>query len=348
MIVNRSVLAFAATILSSSSLALALSSSDIPSDTPISALLASANAHLAKGETNDALTYYDVAITRDPQNYLTYFKRGATYLSLGRTAQATKDFDKVLSIKPNFEGALVQRARVRAKNGEWDAASQDFLAHGNSAEDLAQLEEAKGAAALAAIAEKEGKWEECVAQSGVAIMTANKLLPLRKTRANCRFQRGEVQEGMSDLKHVLQMQPGDIEPHMQIAAITFYGLSDMEHGMDQLRKCLHGDPESKPCKKLYRRQKTIDKQLAQVNKHFERKQYASAVKLLVLTKDDAGLIQEVRDDVKDLREAGTIPEHSPNDLVFRVVEMACEAYHEVILLLALSLSLLITPTVEKL
>ncbi|TVY21979.1 DnaJ subfamily C member 3-like protein [Lachnellula arida] len=328
MIVNLSALAFAATLLSSNSLVFALSSSDIPSDTPISSLLASANAHLAKGETNDALTYYDVAITRDPQNYLTYFKRGATYLSLGRTAQATKDFDKVLTIKPNFEGALVQRAKIRAKNGEWDAAVKDFTAHGNSAEDLSALEEAKGAAHLAVAAEKAGNWEECVSQSGVAIMVASKMLSLRKTRAHCRFQRGEVQEGMSDLKHVLQMQPGDIEPHLQIAAITFYGLADREHGMDQLRKCLHGDPDSKACKKLYRRQKTLDKQLTQVEKHLERRQYSSAIKLLLPQGEDVGLVQDVKDDVKELHEAGTIPDKAPNDLVSRVVEIVCEAYHE--------------------
>jgi DnaJ family protein C protein 3 len=330
MIVNLSALAFAATLLSSNSLVLALSSSDIPADTPISSLLASANAHLAKGETNDALTYYDIAISRDPQNYLTYFRRGATYLSLGRTNQATQDFNKVLTIKPNFEGALVQRAKIRAKHGEWDAAVEDFTAHGNSAEDLAALEEAKGAAHLAVAAERAGNWEECVSQSGVAIMVASKMLSLRKTRAHCRFERGEVQEGMSDLKHVLQMQPGDIDPHMQIAAITFYGLADMEHGMDQLRKCLHGDPDSKACKKAYRRQKTLDKQFTQVKKHIERRQYSSAVKLLLPQGEDVGLVQDVKDDVKELKEAGTIPQQSPNDLVARVVEIVCEAYHEVI------------------
>ena len=329
MIVKLSVLAFAATLLSSNSLVLALSSSDIPSDTPISSLLASANAHLAKGETNDALTYYDVAISRDPQNYLTYFKRGATYLSLGRTVQATQDFDKVLLIKPGFEGALVQRAKIRAKNGEWDAAKKDFQLHGNSASDLAELEEAKGAASLAFSAEKKGDWEECVAQSGVAILVASKMLSLRKTRAHCRFERGEVQEGMSDLKHVLQMHPGATEPHIQISAITFYGLADMEHGMDQLRKCLHSDPDSKKCKKMYRREKNLDKQMAQINKYFEKKQYASAVKLLLPTSEDLGLVQEVKDDVKQLREDGTIPEKSPNDLVTKAVEMVCEAFHEV-------------------
>lgn len=329
MIVNLSVLAFAATLLSSNSLVIALTPSDIPPDTPISSLLDSANAHLAKGETNDALTYYDVAISRDPQNYLTYFKRATTYLSLGRTTHAIQDFDKVLAIKPGFHGALQQRARIKAKGGEWDAARKDYKTHGKSAEDLAQLQEAEGAAKLAFAAENSGDWEECVAQSGVAIMVASRMLSLRKTRAHCRFERGEVLEGMSDLKHVLHMQAGQTEPHLQISAITFYALADLEHGMEQLRKCLHSDPDSKSCKKLYRREKTLDKQLTQVGKFLEKKQYASAVKLLLPSDEDVGLAQEVKDDVKELREAGSIPQNAPNDLVTRVVEMVCEAYHEV-------------------
>ncbi|KAG9231432.1 hypothetical protein BJ875DRAFT_382963 [Amylocarpus encephaloides] len=328
MIVNLSVLAFAASLLSSNSLVSAILSSEIPADTPINALLASANAHLAKGETSNALTYYDVAISRDPRNYLSYFKRGATYLSLGRLAQATRDFDQVLTIKPDFEGALKQRARIRAKTGEWDLAAKDFSAHGNSAEELSGLEEAKGATSLAFAAEKAGNWEECVSQAGVGIMTASKMLALRKTRANCRFQRGEVQEGMGDLKHILQMQPGDTEPHIRIAAISYYALADAERGMDQLRKCLHGDPDSKSCKKLYRRQKNLEKAFAQVNKNFERNQYASSLKVLLPHGEDTGLVQDIKDDVKDLREDGTIPQNAPNQLVGRVVEMVCEAYYE--------------------
>src|ERR1700722_4891174 len=165
MIIQLSVLAFAASLLSSHSLVLALSASDIPSDVPISSLLSSANAHLANGETNDALTYYDVAISRDPNNYLTYFKRGATYLSLGRTAQAQEDFDKVLAIKPGFEGALLQRAKIKSKNGDWDAAKKDYKAAENAVgTEVAELEEAQGAAALAVDAEKKGNWEDCVTQ----------------------------------------------------------------------------------------------------------------------------------------------------------------------------------------
>lgn len=330
MIIQFSALTFAASLLSSHSLVLALSASDIPSDIPISSLLSSANAHLANGKTNDALTYYDVAISRDPNNYLTYFKRGATYLSLGRTAQAQEDFDKVLSIKPGFEGALLQRAKIKSKNGEWDAAKKDYAAAGKaSGIEIGELEEAQGAAALAVDAAQKENWEDCVAQAGVAIMVASRHLSLRQLRARCRFERGEVQEGISDLAHVLQMQPGLTDPYLQISSILFYSLMDTERGMAQIRKCLHSDPDSKSCKKLHRREKAIEKDLSKVNKFFEKKQYSSAVKLLVQSGEEQGLIQEVKDDVEELRKSGTLPAKAPNNMAAKVVEMACEAYSEV-------------------
>jgi len=155
MFFHFSLLALAANLLVSDSLVFALSASDIPSDIPVSSLLSTAKGLLAKGETNDALTYYDAAISRDPSNYLTYFKRGATYLSLGRNAQALSDFDKVLSIKPGFEGAHLQRARIKSKSGDWDAAKRDYILAGtNAGTELAEMVEAQGAGRLAADAEK--------------------------------------------------------------------------------------------------------------------------------------------------------------------------------------------------
>lgn len=38
----------------------------------------------------------------DPDNYLTYFKRGTVYLALGKAKFALLDFGKVLELKPDF------------------------------------------------------------------------------------------------------------------------------------------------------------------------------------------------------------------------------------------------------
>ena len=316
--------------LFTSTLISCLSPSNIPPDTPIASLVSSAKANLASGNANDALTYFDVAISRDPKNYLTIFQRGATYLSLGKNAQASRDFDKVLAIRPGFEGALIQRAKIKSKNGDWNGARQDFLMAGkkNGAE-IAQLEEAQGAASLASDAEKASNWEGCISNAGVAILVASTSLSLRQLRARCRFERGEVLEGVSDLAHVIQISPESIEPHIQMSSMLFYSVGDIDKALTQIRRCLHSDPDSKACSRLYRREKQIDKTLKNISTLKEKRQFNSAVKLLVGTGSETGLIQDVKDDVGLAKEAGHIHRNSPNDLYSNLIDTTCELYTEV-------------------
>lgn len=325
-----SLLALGVRLLLTSSLVFGISPSDIPVDTPIASLISSAKNHLAQGNANDALTYFDVAAARDPNNYLTFFQRGATYLSLGRNAQASQDFDKVLSIRPGFEKALIQRAKIKSKNADWAAARQDYEAAGKlESAELSQLEEAEQAAYLAFDSERAGDWEGCIGQAGTAIMVAGTALNLRQLRARCRFERGEVLEGTSDLAHVLQIAPESVEPHLQISSMMFYSVGDMDKGLTQIRKCLHSDPENKACSKMYRREKQIDKTMKQVNTLKDRRQFNSAAKLLVGTGEEAGLIRDVKEEISLEKEAGHIHKNSPDDLYGNLVEMACEFYTEV-------------------
>ena len=330
MILRITSLAFRALCLSSVPFATALSASDIPADTPVSQLIASANANLAQGNAHDALTYFDIAVSRDPSNYLTIFKRGATYLSLGRNGQARRDFDQVLQLKPGFEGALTQRAKIQSRNADWEGARKDYLAAlKKDSEEMAQLDEAEGAAKLAADAEKAGDWETCVAQAGTAIFVASTSLDLRHRRARCRFEKGEIMEGISDLNHVLQINSASIEPHLQISAMTFYSLGETEKGTSAISKCLHNDPDNKACSKLRKSEKAIDRTLKKFYQFIEKRQYASAVKLLVPQgESEPGLLQEVKDDVKTFREAGYIHPKASDGLYGNLVEKTCEAYTE--------------------
>ncbi|KAI2634503.1 DnaJ domain-containing protein [Xylaria nigripes] len=330
MIVPLSTLAFAASILSTSGLVNALSPSDIPSDTPISSLLSSAQTHMAKGETTEALMYYDAAIARDPSDYLTLFKRATTYLSLGRTSQATSDFNTVLQLRPGFEGAHLQLGKLKAKTADWDGAVEEYRLAKQSASDseFEHLLEAQNAAKLAEAAAASGNWEDCVTHAGEAIFVANRASQLRELRSRCRFERGEVEEGMSDLQHLLQIRPGDTTPHLKVSATTFYGLGDTNQGLAHIRKCLHSDPDSKSCKKLMKQEKNVEKTWARVTKALEKKQPISAVKLLVPSGEDKGLIDEVKEQINELKKDGIIPEKAPNALLLLLVEAACQAYYE--------------------
>lgn len=175
---------------------------DLPDPSlPVSSLIASANALLAQGDMHGALDHFDAAIKKDPSNYLTIFKRGATYLSLGKSSQASADFDAVLSLKPDFEAALLQRAKLHARSGDWDAARRDYRAAGR-VEEVVELEAAEKAVVGATEAEKVGDWETCVQDAGTAIMVAQGMASLRSLRARCRLARGEVHEAVGDLTYV--------------------------------------------------------------------------------------------------------------------------------------------------
>ncbi|SMY28819.1 unnamed protein product [Zymoseptoria tritici ST99CH_1A5] len=311
------------------SVANALTPSDIPSDTPVSQLIASANAHLSQGKAQDALTYFDVAIQRDPSNYLTIFKRGATYLSLGKNVQASRDFDQVLALKPGFEGALTQRAKIKARKADWAGAKEDYVAaRKQESQDYLDLEEAEGAEKLSADAEKNKDWEGCVTHAGTAILVAGTSLELRQRRARCRFQKGEIHEGIADLQHVVHINPSLTEPYLQMSAMTFFSLGEPEKGTAAISKCLHNDPDNKACLKLRKSEKSIERTLKKMNTFLSKRQYNSASKLLVPQPDDQGLLEDIKVATAEERAAGNIHPNAPAGLYNSLVETTCNAYFE--------------------
>lgn len=309
----------------------AISPSEIPSDLPVSSLLSTAQAHLIKGETPEALVYYDAAISRDPSNYLSIFKRGATYLSLGKTSQAIGDFNKVLEISPGFEGAHTQLARIKAKTADWDGARAEYNAAklGADSSEVVEFEEAKGAAELAQQALDGQKWDQCAQYANDAISVASRSAHLRELRAKCRFERNEFEEGIVDLRHILNLRPGDTQPHVTVSGVAFYGLGDMDGGMEQIRKCLHSDPESKVCKKIHKKEKAISKSFKKVVGQLEKGQTTTAGRSLVGTPDESGLIADIKEQVDELREDGSVPSNAKSALYQQVIEMTCQAYVEV-------------------
>ena len=152
-------------------------------------------------------------------------------------------------------------------------------------------------------------------------------MDLRHTRAKCRFEKGDVVEALSDLMHVAQVSSGSSE-HLQISATSFYALNEPVNGMGQVKKCLHSDPDSKPCRKLLKAEKAVDKQMKKLNEAMEKSRFVNAVNMLVPTKDDDGLLKTVKDATQQYREEGLIHKNAPDRLYNDLVELTCEAYTE--------------------
>ncbi|RPA76045.1 TPR-like protein [Ascobolus immersus RN42] len=299
------------------------------SDVPVQTLIDNANVLLAKGDMDGALDHFEAAIKRDPSNYLTIFKRGATYLSLGKQSQAEADFNAVLDLKPDWEAALVQRAKLRARVGDWDAAKKDYKAAGKSHdEDIKQLKHAEKAAKAAEKAESKKKYDECEEQASEAIKVAPAYLHMRRVRARCRLEKGEVSNAVGDLSHISAIDQSNTDTHIQIADLLFYSQNDPERALKQIKRCLHSDPESKPCKKVFRRIKNHSKAIKKIDDNFESKQFTSAGKLLAGHKDEPGLIAEVKEDVEELKKDNILNDKAPQELLAKLVEQACTAFTE--------------------
>lgn len=130
-------------------------------------------------------------------------------------------------------------------------------------------------------------------------------------------------------RHYVQLSPASTDPHLQIANLLYFSLNDFERSTAQLRKCLHSDPDSKPCSRLFRRIKNHEKSISKARALREKRQFNSANKILLSAGDEKGVIDEIADEVKELKAAGVVNEKCPQSLLANLQEMVCDDFSEV-------------------
>lgn len=129
-------------------------------------------------------------------------------------------------------------------------------------------------------------------------------------------------------RHAVQLNPSSIEPHLEIANLLYFSLNDFDRATAQIRKCLHSDPDSKPCSKLFRRIKNHDKALKKVQQLREKRQFLSATKILVGSGEEPGEIVDVKEEIAELQQQGILNEHCPQELMAVLQDWTCECYFE--------------------
>lgn len=91
-------------------------------------LLAQGRMALEQDRNDEALTFFETALTREPSNRQAIFGRAQALDALGQSANAITIYDDVLRQSPNDGPALFYRGVARYHLGELEAAEQDFVA----------------------------------------------------------------------------------------------------------------------------------------------------------------------------------------------------------------------------
>ncbi|KAG5457344.1 MAG: hypothetical protein BJ554DRAFT_2671, partial [Olpidium bornovanus] len=324
------------------------------------------NAHLAKRDFEAALRNFEQAVGElsgklpaasatfrerqrngcrvsrrpiDPLNYLSHFKKAATHLSLGRHSAALSDFDRVIELKPDFNQAIVQRAKILLRQGDLDQVAKDakdVLRLGGDGieaakELLAAVQRTQSSTEEAEKAEERKDYGACVKHATIAAEGASAQISLRLRRARCNFASGETEEAIGDLTRVAALDPSAADPLITLAELNYYVLDNPDVAMRNVKQCLHYDPEHKTCKALFRKFKNLTKLLEKVVADSKAGRWASATGRLTGTgaagAGTKGLLAEQEEAVKDIVDRLEIKETKlPKTFAARLYELACQGY----------------------
>ncbi|KAE8265395.1 hypothetical protein A4X09_0g6658 [Tilletia walkeri] len=298
--------------------------------------LAAANAALASGRLNEALTAYDAAIHADPSHWLTYYRRATALLSVGRSSAALDDFDTLLKLNPSFSKARLEKARVLAKDGQLDEAQSELkhffkLAKGGSGsssssvqkdeaaatklqesikKSLDSLKKVRASSLKVENAIKAGKdvstdkvlaeaAKECVEAATSVLEVAPRLLAARQRRADCALWSGDLESAMGDWTRIAALAPST-ELYLRLASLSFYIVPESRDAANlQLKSCLNGDPDNKLCARMHKKLRNMDKSLKKARNFADAGSWRPVLSALKGPKvGGPTLLQEVEEAIK--------------------------------------------------
>ncbi|KAJ9573511.1 hypothetical protein L9F63_009075, partial [Diploptera punctata] len=238
---------------------------------------------LSRGQLQDALSHYHLAVDGDPDNYLTYFKRGTVYLALGKSKFALMDLDRVLNLKPDFTSARLQRGNVHLKQAQLNEAYADFkrvLEDDPSNEEayrgVSKIEPTKHDISLAKAFVREGDYS-------IAIDLITKIIEIyiwvnkmRELRAECHVAQGDITSAISDIRSTTKLQSDNTAGFFKLATL-YYQRGEPSESLKEVRECLKLDPEHKDCFPHYKIVKKVDKLLSDAQEYINKKDYEECI-----------------------------------------------------------------------
>uniref|UniRef100_A0A4W4DYZ5 J domain-containing protein n=1 Tax=Electrophorus electricus TaxID=8005 RepID=A0A4W4DYZ5_ELEEL len=195
---------------------------------------------LAAGQLAEALSHYHSAVEGDSKNYLTYYKRAAVFLAMGKSKSALPDLTRAIELKPDFLAARIQRGNILLKQGNIQEAREDFQA-------------------VVSMIKHE-----------------NTDLESRELRAECYIRLGEPRKAILDLTPAARLLNDNRAAFLKLSRLL-YDLGEHHGSLSEIRECLKLDQDDKECFAHYKQVKKLSKQLDSAEELISEQQYQEAI-----------------------------------------------------------------------
>ena len=177
-------------------------------------LVDDANAHVAKGEFDQALQDFALALQAAPEQAWIYFNRGMAQVGRKDYGDAIADFSHGLSLTPDDAVAYVNRAHLYLQSGDTDHALQD-------ADKAVQLDPKLKDAYVQRAMIRIGRHDNAGALPDLdqAVQLEPKAGLARASRCVVRLRLEQYQAALDDCDAVLEENPRDVETLLNRAAL---------------------------------------------------------------------------------------------------------------------------------
>uniref|UniRef100_A0A673GV02 Claudin-15-like n=1 Tax=Sinocyclocheilus rhinocerous TaxID=307959 RepID=A0A673GV02_9TELE len=237
---------------------------------------------LAAGQLAEALSHYHSAVEGDSKNYLTYYKRAAVFLAMGKSKSALPDLSQAIQLKPDFLAARLQRANILLKQGSTQEAREDFQAvlkrspnHEEAHDQLRKAEELELLQEEAHEAHHRGDYSTTVQVLEKVIELSPWDPESRELRAECYIRLGDPRKAIMDLTPATRLRADNRAAFLKLSQLH-YSLGDHHDSLNQVRECLKLDQDDKECFAHYKQAKKLSKQLDSAEELISEQRYQEA------------------------------------------------------------------------
>uniref|UniRef100_A0A8C8K6A1 DnaJ homolog subfamily C member 3 n=1 Tax=Oncorhynchus tshawytscha TaxID=74940 RepID=A0A8C8K6A1_ONCTS len=238
---------------------------------------------LAAGQLAEALSHYHSAVEGDSKNYLTYYKRAAVFLAMGKSKSALPDLTRAIQLKPDFLAARLQRGNIFLKQGNTQEAREDFEAvlqrspdQDEAQNQLMRANELEELQEEAHAAHHRGDYSTTITVLDRVVELSPWDPESRELRAECYIRLGDPRKAIQDLTPTTRLRNDNRGAFLKLSTLH-YDLGEHQESLGHVRECLKLDQDDKECLSRYKQVKKLSKQLDSAEEHIQEERYQDAI-----------------------------------------------------------------------